>query len=113
MQRLLILLLEGYKRWLSPLLPSACRFHPTCSVYAREAIERHGAARGSWLALKRLSRCHPFHTGGLDPVPGVRQSDSEQLSGKRRCGAANLAASPGQEWTNQTYIYTGNNGRST
>lgn len=69
MRRLLIWLLRGYKRFLSPLLPSACRFHPTCSVYAREAIEKHGVPRGLWLGLKRLARCHPFHPGGIDPVP--------------------------------------------
>lgn len=62
-------LLSAYKRFLSPLLPRACRFEPTCSVYAREAVEKHGLARGSALAAKRLLRCHPFHRGGLDPVP--------------------------------------------
>ena len=81
MQRLLIWLLEGYKHWVSPVLPSACRFHPTCSVYARDAIQMHGAWRGTWLAVKRLFRCHPFHPGGLDPVPrppgveGVTEDD--------------------------------------
>jgi putative membrane protein insertion efficiency factor len=64
-----ILLLAGYKRLISPLLPSACRFYPTCSQYMREAIEVHGAGRGIWLGLKRLGRCHPFHEGGADPVP--------------------------------------------
>ncbi len=62
-------LLGAYKRFLSPLLPRACRFEPTCSVYAREAVEKHGLPRGSALAAKRLLRCHPFHRGGLDPVP--------------------------------------------
>ena len=85
MQSLLIGLLRAYKSWLSPLLPSACRFHPTCSVYAREAIEKHGVGRGCWLALKRLARCHPFHPGGLDPVPepggGERQTDGRDLEG--------------------------------
>jgi uncharacterized protein len=58
-----------YKRYLSPLLPRACRFHPTCSEYARQAIIRHGLSRGAGLALRRLCRCHPFHEGGFDPVP--------------------------------------------
>jgi len=59
----------GYRRWVSPLLPPACRFTPTCSEYAAEAIGRHGAVRGSWLAMKRLARCHPFGGHGHDPVP--------------------------------------------
>jgi putative membrane protein insertion efficiency factor len=67
--RLAVAALAFYKRVLSPLLPPACRFEPTCSVYAREAIERHGLARGAALAARRLLRCHPFHSGGLDPVP--------------------------------------------
>jgi putative membrane protein insertion efficiency factor len=62
-------LLGLYKRFLSPLLPRACRFEPTCSVYAREAIEKHGLARGGALALRRLLKCQPFHRGGFDPVP--------------------------------------------
>ena len=67
--RAAVAMLGFYKRFLSPLLPRACRFEPTCSVYAREAIERHGLARGLGLAGRRLLRCHPFHPGGLDPVP--------------------------------------------
>jgi len=67
--RALVALLTLYKRFVSPLLPPACRFSPTCSVYAKDAIARHGALRGSVLALKRLARCHPFNPGGLDPVP--------------------------------------------
>jgi putative membrane protein insertion efficiency factor len=62
-------LLRFYKATLSPLLPRACRYEPTCSIYAREAIERHGLGRGAWLALRRLARCHPFRPGGFDPVP--------------------------------------------
>jgi putative membrane protein insertion efficiency factor len=62
-------LLRFYKFAISPLLPSACRFHPTCSVYMMEAIQTHGPARGVWLGLQRLSRCHPWHAGGIDPVP--------------------------------------------
>lgn len=67
--RLLIALLSVYKRLVSPLLGEHCRFHPTCSRYAMDAIRAHGAWRGSWLAVRRVSRCHPFHEGGLDPVP--------------------------------------------
>lgn len=61
--------LRFYKAAISPWLPRACRYEPTCSVYAREAIERHGFRRGAWLAAKRLARCHPFRRGGFDPVP--------------------------------------------
>jgi len=68
MREVLILLLGGYKRFVSPLLPSACRFHPTCSEYMREAIVKHGALRGVYLGTRRLLRCHPFHAGGFDPV---------------------------------------------
>lgn len=67
--RALLALVRGYKRWISPILPPACRFEPTCSVYAAEAIERHGARRGGWLAVRRLARCHPGRRGGYDPVP--------------------------------------------
>jgi putative membrane protein insertion efficiency factor len=67
--RAAVAFLDFYKRFLSPLLPRACRFEPTCSVYAREAIARYGFGRGSVLAVRRLLRCHPFHPGGLDPVP--------------------------------------------
>lgn len=65
----LIFAIAVYRKLISPILPSACRFHPTCSQYAREAIENHGAFTGAWMALKRLGRCHPFHAGGEDPVP--------------------------------------------
>jgi putative membrane protein insertion efficiency factor len=68
MQRVVLALLAAYKRWISPLLPSACRFHPTCSEYMAEAVRRHGAGRGLWMGVKRLARCHPLATGGLDPV---------------------------------------------
>jgi uncharacterized protein len=67
--RLLVGALHGYQRWISPMRAPACRFTPSCSAYAVEAISRHGAAYGAWLALRRLSRCHPYHRGGHDPVP--------------------------------------------
>jgi len=66
--RALVALLAVYKRLISPLLPPACKFHPTCSEYARDAVVRYGAARGSWLAMRRLLRCRPFSAGGYDPV---------------------------------------------
>lgn len=62
-------LLVAYKRFVSPLFPPACRFTPTCSEYAREAVLKYGLFRGSALSVRRLSRCHPFHAGGFDPVP--------------------------------------------
>jgi putative membrane protein insertion efficiency factor len=61
-------ILRVYKVCLSPLLPSACRFYPTCSEYMFQAVEKHGAVRGVWMGLRRLVRCHPFHEGGFDPV---------------------------------------------
>ena len=68
MQSILITVLRGYKLFVSPLLPSACRFYPTCSEFMAEAIRKYGAVKGTWLGLKRLGRCHPFHQGGYDPV---------------------------------------------
>ena len=65
----LIALVRGYQVVLSPLLPAACRYYPSCSAYAVEALEKYGALRGSWLAAKRIGRCHPFRAGGYDPVP--------------------------------------------
>jgi putative membrane protein insertion efficiency factor len=66
---LLLAVIRAWQLLLSPLLGPSCRFHPSCSAYAAEAVRRHGALRGGWLALRRLGRCHPFHEGGLDPVP--------------------------------------------
>ena len=68
MREPVILALRFYKRWISPLLPSACRFYPTCSDYMQEAVARYGVWRGVTLGLVRLSKCHPFHAGGHDPV---------------------------------------------
>ncbi len=69
MRTALILLIRFYRYAVSPLLGPRCRFHPTCSEYALEAVSRHGALRGTWLALRRLLRCHPWHPPGHDPVP--------------------------------------------
>ena len=70
MKRLLIALVRFYRRYISPHTKPSCRFIPTCSAYALEALEKYGALKGSWLALKRLSKCHPFHKGDIyDPVP--------------------------------------------
>ena len=67
--RLVVGALAVYQQLVSPLLPRACRFAPTCSEYARLAVLEHGATRGAWLALRRVARCHPFHPGGYDPPP--------------------------------------------
>lgn len=72
MRSVLKLFIHAYRYAISPLLGPRCRFHPSCSAYALEAIDRHGAVYGSWLTLRRLLRCHPLHPGGLDPVPGPR-----------------------------------------
>ncbi|NLN27400.1 MAG: membrane protein insertion efficiency factor YidD [Firmicutes bacterium] len=69
MRRLLILLIRFYQRFISPLFPPRCRFTPTCSAYALEALERYGVVRGGWLAVRRVARCHPWNPGGYDPVP--------------------------------------------
>jgi uncharacterized protein len=65
----MIAAIRFYQRWISPSTPASCRFYPSCSEYAAEAMARHGVVRGGWLALRRLLRCHPFHPGGYDPVP--------------------------------------------
>jgi uncharacterized protein len=67
--RVLLAPIVAYRRYVSPALPARCRFYPSCSAYAQEAIARHGALRGLGLAVRRLLRCHPFHPGGYDPVP--------------------------------------------
>jgi uncharacterized protein len=74
-------LLRGYKSTISPVLPTACRYVPTCSEYAMEAVDRYGAVRGSWMSLRRVLRCHPFAGSGFDPVP-VHEQDSFH-----QCGA--------------------------
>ena len=69
MKGLALAAIRFYKRFISPMLPSACRFEPTCSQYTYQAIDKYGVIRGSWLGIKRISRCHPLNPGGYDPVP--------------------------------------------
>ena len=88
--RVLAALVQVYRRAVSPLLPPRCRFAPTCSAYALEALQVHGAARGGWLALRRVARCHPFHPGGHDPVPPARSSVRDDAG----AGPAVLLAPP-------------------
>lgn len=80
MARVFLTLIRVYRRWISPLTPASCRFRPTCSAYAEQAVQEHGALRGGWLAFRRLLRCHPFGGSGYDPVPGTspRRDDLEQ-----------------------------------
>ncbi|PSF35569.1 membrane protein insertion efficiency factor YidD [Aphanothece hegewaldii CCALA 016] len=80
MKFILIGLIRGYRLFISPLFPPSCRFRPTCSVYAIEAIDRFGPLRGIWLATKRVLRCHPWHPGGYDPVPMSQNQDKHHDS---------------------------------
>ena len=80
MKRLLLVAIRGYQYLLRPLLGANCRFAPTCSEYAQEAIAKHGALGGTWLAVKRIARCHPYHPGGYDPVPDASRSGSANSS---------------------------------
>ena len=69
MKKITLMLIKGYRLFISPLFPPSCRFQPTCSQYALDAVEEYGALKGGWLAIKRILRCHPFAEGGYDPVP--------------------------------------------
>jgi uncharacterized protein len=73
MSKIMVLLIRGYQKFISPLKPPTCRFAPTCSHYAIEAVRRFGALKGGWLALRRILKCHPFHPGGIDLVPEKRE----------------------------------------
>jgi uncharacterized protein len=75
----LIGLVRGYQRWISPLFPPSCRFTPSCSQYAVEAIDRFGTVKGGYLATMRICRCHPFHPGGYDPVPEIPTDDENTI----------------------------------
>lgn len=78
--RMLLALIGVYSRFVSPLLGANCRYHPTCSAYTRQAIELHGATRGTWLGLGRIGRCHPWREGGVDHVPGAAPAPVSERS---------------------------------
>lgn len=80
MKRLFLAAIRGYQYLLRPLLGANCRFAPSCSDYAHEAVAKHGPLRGGWLAIKRVARCHPYHPGGYDPVPDASRSASAHPS---------------------------------
>jgi len=92
MKTLLLLMIRAYRYFLSPWIGGQCRFTPTCSVYAMQALETYGAARGSWLAVRRLLRCHPFCPGGHDPVPGLE----DEATGNEGSSTSGQSGSPGQ-----------------
>jgi putative membrane protein insertion efficiency factor len=79
--RVLMALITGYRRFVGPLLSPRCRFAPSCSAYALEAVREHGALRGTWLAARRIGRCHPFHPGGFDPVPPAQHGRRSRPEG--------------------------------
>ncbi|NNF17535.1 MAG: membrane protein insertion efficiency factor YidD [Gammaproteobacteria bacterium] len=82
MRSMILYIIRFYQTAISPLLPPRCRFYPSCSSYASEAVMRHGAVRGSWLSLRRVCKCHPLHPGGVDLVPDQREPKNlEQLHG--------------------------------
>jgi len=85
MKQLLVWIIQGYQLLLSPLMGQSCRFYPTCSNYGLEALRVHGALRGTWLTVRRIGRCHPFHPGGFDPVPPV-SDQSDKQSPTASCG---------------------------
>lgn len=80
MRKLALVPIRVYQYAISPMMASHCRFYPSCSCYAYEAIEHHGLLRGGWLAVRRLGRCHPWHPGGYDPVPSLPHSQSSSMA---------------------------------
>ena len=84
MKQVLLVLIKCYQLCFSPFFGGQCRFYPSCSAYAAEAIDTHGVVRGTWLALRRLLRCHPWHPGGVDPVPKKKRLEPPMNADKRR-----------------------------
>jgi uncharacterized protein len=84
MKLAMIWLIKGYRMFISPLFPPSCRFQPTCSMYAMQAIERFGVIKGSWLGVRRILRCHPFHPGGYDPIPEMRGAQKSCSCGEEK-----------------------------
>jgi putative membrane protein insertion efficiency factor len=99
MKYVLIALLRGYRAVISPLYGQVCRYHPTCSAYALEAVETHGALRGTWLAVRRVARCHPWAAGGLDPVPPRRTNLPPTARPPRRARRSSATVTTtGESW---------------
>jgi len=98
MKYVLIALLKGYRFAISPLYGQVCRYHPTCSAYALEAVQTHGALRGTWLAMRRVARCHPWAAGGFDPVPA--QTDRTPKNRRSSTHSSSSLATPttGEPW---------------
>lgn len=96
MARALLAAVGFYQRAVSPVLPPRCRFQPTCSAYAVEAVELHGAARGSWLAVRRLAKCAPWHPGGVDLVPPAPPSTGTPGTPEAACSSSTAAPDPSQ-----------------
>jgi putative membrane protein insertion efficiency factor len=92
MKYVIVWLLKGYRFAISPLYGQVCRYHPTCSAYALEAVQTHGALRGTWLAMRRVARCHPWAAGGLDPVPARKNPRSSTPA------SATATPTTGERW---------------
>lgn len=102
MRRVVISLLRGYKFAISPLFGQTCRFYPSCSSYAIEAVETHGAIKGTWLAARRLGRCHPWNPGGVDHVPGSRRALlSAEYGADEQCDSSVMTSQPAGTPTSQ------------
>jgi putative membrane protein insertion efficiency factor len=124
--RLLIVPIRGYQLFISPALPPTCRFYPSCSAYAVEALRVHGAVKGVWLAVRRIGRCHPWHWSGYDPVPprGVRRSGAERRAlaltwlgapggwHDRPTGADDPAREPPEDLVGSSEVTPGTGGRA-